>query len=73
MGIKELLKLDASGLEKLTDAQLKEYFAPYLKAIVPEQKKEQTPSGPRPKGKNEAQRTLEMAKKMAERLGIKLD
>ena len=35
MDIKELLGKNSSELEKLTDAQLLEYFSPYMKFIVP--------------------------------------
>lgn len=76
MTIKQLLKLPSTELDKITEAQWKEYLGPYLVAVHPEEpkpEKKASGAGPRIKGKSEAEKTLDLAAKMAARLGIKLD
>lgn len=79
MNIKELLGKDSKELEALSDAQLLEYFSPYMKFIVPVETKEEKSSNGIVKNKqvkhyasNEAQKTMDMAQLIAKKLGIKV-
>lgn len=75
MSIKELLKLPVEDLAKLSDAQKKEYFAPYLKMIRPitEQEKNggQGVRRVRHAVADEQAKTLDMVNKLAKKFGIK--
>jgi len=78
VNIKELLGKDIAELEKLSDAQLLEYFSPYMKFIVPvetkEEKKPSMSSGNSSGGykSSEAQKTMDMAQRLAKQMGIKI-
>ena len=81
MDIKELLGKDSSELEKLTDAQLLEYFSPYMKFIVPVDIKDDnekksisvnSTGGTKHYATNEAQKTMDMAQRLAKQMGIKI-
>lgn len=75
MDIKTLLSKDANELEKLSDKELQEYFAPYLQWIRPvkeEEKKERNNNRQKFDAGREAQRTLKMAEELAKKFGIKI-
>lgn len=81
MSGKELLGYSAKELAKLTDAQLRIIFAPYLVAIKPEKKVEEkigssssgSSSGVRKhqyRGPSELDKTKALFNKMAEKMGM---
>ena len=73
MDIKTLLGKDAEELEKLSDAQLLEYFSPYLKWIKPEVEKNDEQITKRKYDQHyEAKKTLQMAEELAKKYGIKI-
>jgi hypothetical protein len=74
MSIKELLKLPHEDLAKLSEAEIKQHFAPYLKMIRPI--KEEEKSGPgvvrkRRTSDDELTKTMNLAAKLAAKFGIK--
>jgi hypothetical protein len=74
MDIKTLLSKDSIELEKLTTKELVEYFAPYMVFIKPIKDEEKTdrPKAQRFDINNEARKSLDMAQKLAQQLGIKI-
>ncbi len=81
MSIEELLGKSGEELEKMTNAELQAYFAPYLVFIKPLEKNEQEDEGglvrvSTQKRKSsithEAQKAIDMAERMAKQLGMKI-
>ncbi len=80
MSIEELLKYSADQLEAMSDKEVKEFFAPYLKFITPEEKKEEgqksmdlnVSSSPKRRygGKSEIEKTLDLADRLSKMLNI---
>jgi hypothetical protein len=83
MSIEELLQYDASQLEAFSNEQAKEFFAPYLKFIQPEDKKEEkqgtmdlgsikSASATKKKygGKSEIEKTLDLADRLKKMLNL---
>jgi len=79
MTIELLLEMSADELEKMTDAQLLEFFAPYLIHVRPETgsiKREATsklPSNPKTSIKASIDANIAKAKSIAAKYGIDLD
>ena len=73
MSIKELLKLPHEDLAKLSEAEIKAHFAPYLKMIRPIKDEEKVGQGTKKRrvGDDELTKTMNLATKLAARFGIK--
>jgi hypothetical protein len=81
MTIEELLECDAETLEKMTDEQLKEFFAPYLVWVKPGDGPKQgnlkldaaSAGAKKVKGATLYNANLEKARELAKKLGINFD
>ena len=73
MSIEELLKLPPDRLEAMSDAELHDYFAPYLEFIQPIKPEEHTQPMRATRSKySEEKKAMDLASRLAKQLGLKI-
>lgn len=72
MTLEQLLNSSADELEKLTDKQLEDFFAPYFKVTRPELAEKPEQNKPRTYTPNPMEEKRKKAIEMAKKLGIEL-